>query len=240
MAVGATKPCVHREADMRSEDGNYLGGRLNRRGFLAGSSALAAGALLPLPAWSQKVDSIHDLRGDVRVNGQRIGRDAVIRAGDHVVTTSSGYVVFVVGQDAFMLRERSELRMEPAAGQTFLVQGLRLLTGALGAVFGRRPGAGARIFAPTVTAGIRGTGCYLETRGEGTYFCTCYGSIELASSVVAADRVTLTTTRHDSPRLVLTQARDGSSFAPAAFETHTDAEMDMLEKCVGRRAPWAR
>jgi hypothetical protein len=44
--------------------------------------------------------------------------------------------------------------------------------------------------------------------------------------------------RHDSPRLILNQARDGKLFAPATFETHTDAEMDMLEKCVERRAPW--
>ena len=40
-------------------------------------------------------------------------------------------------------------------------------------------------------------------------------------------------------RHVLHQPRDGALILPAAMETHTDAEMDMLEKCVGRRAPWA-
>ncbi len=208
----------------------------NRRNFLLGT----AGLFLALPARAQRVDSIHDLRGDVRVNGRRIDRDAVIRPGDEIVTTANGYVVFVVGQDAFMLRERSELRLEASPGQPLLVQGLRLVTGALGAVFGRRPGAGARIHAPTVTAGIRGTGCYLETRGEGTYFCTCYGTIELAATANERDRETATTTRHNNPRLVLSQPRDGQLFAPAPFETHTDAEMNMLEKCVNRRAPWVQ
>lgn len=210
---------------------------MKRRKFLLGS---AAGLLLPLSAAAQKVDSIHDLRGEVRVNGQRIGRDAVIRAGDHIVTTADGYVVFVVGQDAFMLRERSELRLEANPAQPFFATGLRLLTGALGAVFGRRGGSAARIVAPTVTAGVRGTGCYLETRAEGTYFCTCYGTIDLAASANERDRETLTATRHNNPRMVYSQPKEGQLFAPAEFSTHTDAEMDMLEKCVGRRAPWVK
>ena len=225
---------------MKAGKGNYVGAGLGRRGFLGGAAAVAAGLFLPLEGRAQQAGSVHELRGDVRVNGQRIDGSAVIRAGDEIVTTSNGYLVFVLGKDAFMLRERSELRLEPAPGEAFLVQGLRLVTGALGAVFGRRAGAGARIFAPTVTAGIRGTGCYLETRGEGTYFCTCYGTIELAANANERDRETVTTTRHNNPRLVLNQPRDNQLFVPAAFETHTDAEMDMLEKCVERRAPWIR
>ena len=201
--------------------------------------ALATGLLVPLSAHSEE-SSIHDLRGDVRVNGKPIDKSAVIRAGDTVVTTSSGYVVFVVGQDAFMLRERGELRLEPNSSESRLVVGLRLVTGALGAVFGKRASGAAKIVAPTVTAGIRGTGVYLETRGEGTYFCTCYGTVDLEATANARDRETMTATRHNNPRMILSQPRDGQVFAPAAFETHTDAEMDMLEKCVNRRAPWAR
>ncbi|MBK8062896.1 MAG: hypothetical protein IPK29_01505 [Betaproteobacteria bacterium] len=218
----------------------YLGNRLarrgtDRRGFLCGAGALAAGLLLPLPA---RAEGIHQLRGDVRVNGQRIDNSAKIKAGDHVVTTATGFVVFAIGRDAFMLRERSELRLDANAGNPLLIDGLRLLTGALGAVFGKRAIGGARIIAPTVTAGIRGTGVYLETRGEGTYFCTCYGTVALAANANERDRETVTTTRHNNPRLILNTPRDGQLFVPAAFETHTDAEMDMLEKCVDRRAPW--
>jgi hypothetical protein len=216
----------------------YLRFALGRRDFLSGSAALAAGALLPLPAAAQSGGGIDTLRGDVRVNGKAIGADALIRAGDHVVTGATGYVVFKLGRDAFMLRERSELRLEPSA-EPFFVTGLRLLTGALGAVFGRRGGAAARILTPTVTAGIRGTGCYTEARGDGTYFCTCYGTIEMASSVNPRERITVTTRHHDAPSLFLHRPRNGSLIQPVGMETHTDAEMDMLEKCVGRRAPWA-
>lgn len=210
--------------------------RYARRGFLCGSAALAAGTLLPLPLAAQ-ADPIHDLRGDVRVNGRRLARGTAIRAGDQVVTGADGYVVFAVGADAFLLRERSELRLDPNADSLF-VTGLRLLTGALGAVFGRRSGAGARIVTPTVTAGIRGTGCYTEARGDGTYFCTCYGTIDLASTVNPRERISVTARHHDAPGLFLHQPRDGALILPAAMETHTDAEIDALERAVGRRAPW--
>jgi len=215
----------------------YLGAVLGRRGFLSGSAALAAGTLLPLPAFAQAGARIDTLRGEVRVNGKRIGADGAIRPGDHVATLADGYVVFAIGADAFMLRERSELRLDPSP-ETLLVTGLRILTGALGAVFGKRRSGDVRIVAPTVTAGIRGTGCYVEARGDGTYFCTCYGTIAMASSVNPRERVTATTRHHDSPQLFLHQPRDGSLIAPAGMQTHTDAELEMLEKCVGRRAPW--
>lgn len=216
----------------------YLGHALDRRRFLGLGAAAAAGLLAAPFAAAQRRDSIHDLRGTVRVNGQAIDRAAVIRPGDTVLTTSDGYVVFTIGDDAFMLRERSELRIESAAGDAF-VGALRLVTGALGAAFGRRSRGTVRIVAPTVTAGIRGTACYLETRGEGTYFCTCHGRIELdAAATAGTTPMMVSTRRHDSPYMVLAQPREGTVYQPASFETHTDDEIDMLERCVDRRAPW--
>lgn len=217
----------------------HIGAGMDRRGFLAGSAAALAGLLLPLSGEAQAT-SIHDLRGEVLVNGKPIDKNAVIRAGDTVLTTSSGYVVFVVGTDAFMLRERSEMRLEPNPVASAFISGLRLVTGALGAVFGRRQAGKVNIVAPTVTAGIRGTGVYMETRGEGTYFCSCFGTVDLQANANASDRETIEATRHNNPRMILAQPKDGQLFLPAAFQTHTDAEMDMLEKCVGRRAPWVK
>lgn len=208
-----------------------------RRGFLSGSAALAAGALLPLAAAAQ-ADGIRELRGEVRVNGRPIDRGAQIRAGDQVATGADGYVVFAVGLDAFMLRSRSELRLDPNPDSP-LVTGLRLLTGALGAVFGRRSGAGARIVTPTVTAGIRGTACYTEASGDSTYFCTCYGTVDMVSNLNPRERISATTRHHDAPSLFLRQPREGALILPAAMETHTDADIDALERAVGRRAPWA-
>ncbi len=42
--------------------------------------------------------------------------------------------------------------------------------------------------------------------------------------------------RHE-PRLVASHPAGGTRFAAAPFETHTDEEMDILQKCVGRRSP---
>lgn len=222
-----------------TESTPYLGARFGRREFLGGTAAALAGLWLPLSARAQQ-SSIHDLRGEVMVNGKRIDKAAVIRAGDTVATTSNGYVVFVVGADAFMLRERSELRLESNPVLGTFISGLRLLTGALGAVFGKRNAGKVNIVAATVTAGIRGTGVYMETRGEGTYFCSCYGSVDLQANANPNDRESIEATRHNNPRMILAQPKDGQLFLPAAFQTHTDAEMDMLEKCVGRRAPWVK
>ncbi len=217
---------------MRRDDddhGPYLGARLTRRHFLRAAAAGASGVLVPLEAFGAP-DQVHDLRGHVTINGRPATYKSDILPGDRIVTGSDGHFVFVMGQDAFMVRSRSELAIERYEEQGLL----RLLTGALGAVFGR--GRRRQIVAANVTAGIRGTGVYMETRGDGTYFCTCWGEVELASSEDPKDREVIASSRH-VPRLVATQARDGTRFRAAPFETHTDEEMDILQKCVGRRSP---
>ena len=201
-------------------------------------TAEAAGGLaiaLPTVATAQKSE-IHDLRGSVKVNGKPIDRKALIVAGDLVETGSDGYIVFVIGDDAFMLRSRSELRIEKAQ-DSLAVSALRLLTGALGAVF--KAGAARSIKVMNVTAGIRGTGVYMETRAQGTYFCTCFGKVELNVDGAPNDREWVEA-QHHTPRWILAQPKDGALFQSAAVETHTDEEMDILEKCVGRRAPWVK
>jgi len=218
--------------------GTYLGSALRRREFLAGTAALAALALVPLPAGAQAAARIHRLSGEVRVNGRRVDDRGRIGPGDVVTTLADGYVLFSVGEDAFLVKPGSELRLEPSP-EPLLVTGLRLLTGALGAVFGRRKTGEVRVVTPTVTAGIRGTGCYVEARGESTYFCTCFGTIAFASTVNPRERVTATTTHHNAPQLFLRTPRQGSVIAPTGMETHTDADLEVLAQAVGRRPPWA-
>ncbi|HYC35731.1 MAG TPA: hypothetical protein VEC19_04870 [Usitatibacter sp.] len=209
--------------------GPYLGERLSRRRFLRVAAAGASGLLLPLEAFGD--DQVHDLRGRVSINGVPATTKSAVRPGDRIVTGSDGHFVFVMAKsDAVMVRSRSELVIERYEEQGLL----RLVTGAIGAVFAR--GRPRRILAANVTAGIRGTGVYLETRGDGTYFCTCWGVVELASAQDPREREVITSTRH-VPRLVSLQPRDGSRFLPAPFETHTDEEMDILMKCVGLRSP---
>jgi hypothetical protein len=212
---------------------------MKKRSFLYGSAALAAATLLPLRAVAQRPGRIDTLRGEVLVNGRRIGADAVIRAGDRVATGADGFVAFVLGRDAFMLRSNGELHVDPGS-ESFFVTGLRLLTGALGAVFGRRTGAGVKIVAPTVTAGIRGTGCYVEARGDSTYFCTCYGTIDMASVANPRERITATCRHHDAPSLFLSRPQNGALILPAAMETHSDGEMERLAHAAGLRTAWEK
>lgn len=216
---------------MRKDDGDgpYLGARLARRHFIRAAAAGAAGLLVPLEALAEP-DQVHDLKGKVSINNRPATWKSDVLPGDRITTGSDGHFVFVMGQDAFMVRSRSEIVIERHGDDGLL----RLLTGALGAVFGR--GRRRQIVAANVTAGIRGTGVYLETRGDGTYFCTCWGEVDLASSEDPKDRELVTATRH-VPRLVAYKPRDGSRFSAAPFETHTDEEMDILQKCVGRRSP---
>ncbi len=212
---------------------------VRRRGFLQGVAGVVAGAAAPA-LWAQRqTRSIRQLSGLVRVNGERVNDRAVIRTGDLVTTGSDGKVVFVVGSDAFFLREGSGLQIEKSPMGDFTVSALRMLTGAVGAVFGKRSGSQVAIATPTVTAGIRGTGCYMQSQGEGTYFCTCYGTIELTGMKDQATQKALIAASHHQPKMVLNEPRDGQWIVDADVGvTHTDAEMDMLERAVGRRAPW--
>lgn len=227
---------------MRSSlSAEYLGCVLRaapaRRSFLRNAAVGVTGLMLP---WTLHAAEwpIHDLRGSVKINGKPAAADSIIYPGDTVSTGSDGYIVFVVGSSAFMLRSRSELVVEKpkedAFGAAFGI--LRLVTGALGATFLR--GTPARLTTANATIGIRGTGVYLETRGNGSYFCTCWGTTEIGVNDAPVQRETVTATHHNPRMIGYKPAADGNYFVPAPFETHTDQEMDILEKCVGRRAPW--
>ena len=214
-----------------------------RRRFLLGGAALAvglaAGAASP-PLWAQNKGSpsVRSLRGLVRVNGERATNSIFIKAGDTVATGADGRISFVMGGDAFFLRENAELRIEPAPMVDGILTSLRMLTGALDAVFGRRSSGQVSLHTPTVTAGIRGTGCYTEVRDEGVYFCTCFGAIDL-NSQNGGQRELVVSSHHDA-RQIMREPRDGRTIAMSTFGQHTDSEMDALERLVGRRAPWVR
>ncbi len=190
------------------------------------------------PAIERAFDGIHYLRGQVRVNGERINARASIKPGDTLSTGADGQLWFAIGTDAFFLRQRTELVVSPQASNAAVVGALRLITGAVGSVFGKRARSELRLTTPTATIGIRGTGTYVETRGEGVYCCTCHGEVELTSAKTSASQI-VKATRH-TPYLCPFEPKDGQWMVKAAFETHSDEEMEALEKCVGRIAPWAK
>lgn len=170
--------------------------------------------------------------GNVRINGQPAALGAPVRPGDVVTTGSNAYTMFVVGRDAYLMRENSRVEL---AGSSLLVGSLRLLTGKLLGVFGRRD-ARLELSTHTATIGIRGTGGYLEADPDRTYFCLCYGVADLMPVAQPQMREVYSSVHHEAPRYVY---RDGSSsmMETAPLVNHTDAELVLLESLAGRTPP---
>jgi hypothetical protein len=201
---------------------------MDRRHFVKNSAILGAGALLPLGAAAQApYGTVHELTGRVMLNGRPLGRNSIIQPGQTVTTGSDGHIWFTVAGDSFFLRPNTELRLSPSVRDS-IIQGLRLVTGALGATF--RRGGPRSLVASTVTIGIRGTGVFVETNDETTYICTCFGAIELdAGGEPAAVRAT-----HHAARRI---GRDGR-IVGAPMQNHTDEELSRLERLAGRPYPF--
>lgn len=204
-----------------------------RRDFLRAAAA-SVGTLLPLPALAQAQPVvIRALTGEVLVNGRRVDPASRLAVGDTVYTLRGAALSFTIGTDAFFLREQTEVRLEPNRARETAINALRILTGALGATFGR--GAQRNLIARTVTIGIRGTGVYVETGTEETYACTCFGSTELATGdAKMMERIPLSSVNHVARRI----ARGSSQAVAAPFERHTNAEIATLEALVGRPNPF--
>jgi hypothetical protein len=203
---------------------------LHRRRFLTASAALGAAVLIP---GSVHAADVREIAGSVKVNGKPATRKTRVRPGDVVETGPKSKVVFVIGQDAFLLREQSRLNLDKSkAGKEAVISGLRLLTGALLAVFGKGP---RTIETATATAGIRGTGVYIEASPTETYFCTCYGEVELRDKARTVRK--LVVSGYHTPNMIYAQMVGGKMMAPAEVKDHTDDELVMLDKLVGRTSP---
>lgn len=194
-----------------------------------------------LASWFGKVPrkipdgrSIFDFKGEVLINGNAVTSETLVRAGDTVSTGDNGYVVLAVGDTALALRGGSRLQI---SGRDLLVGGLRLLSGGMLAVFGKRKDTLA-LRTPTATIGIRGTGVYTEVDAEKTYFCTCYGTTDIASASDPADKVSVTTRHHEAGKYILTNPEKNTRVIPAPFKNHTDIELMTLEALVGREVPF--
>lgn len=171
--------------------------------------------------------SIYSLQGALLVNGKPASTETLIQNSDLLKTGAGSQAIFVVGHDAFILRENSELQLSPEGG---LVNGLRLVTGALLSVFGK---SRHQIQTPTSTIGIRGTGVYVEAQPDLSYVCTCYGITEISAQGGAVE--TVESRHHDAPKYVT----DKGEILPAGFVNHTDEELMLIETLVGRTPPFA-
>lgn len=204
-----------------------------RRSFLQGAAAWTAmggfGA-----AQAQQRSNVVELVGDATLNDARMRPQSYVQTGDRIATGPGSSVVFVIGNSAFQVRQNSRLTVERGATLN-AVSVLRLLTGGVASVWGR--GTSRQIVTPTLTAGIRGTGVYTEVlpeQGFRSYFCNCYGVVEMVSG---PDRVQSRAQYHQS-FWAEAQARDGRFLTPAKPLNHTDQELEFLARLVNQRTAW--
>ncbi len=202
------------------------GGVVLALGMALARRALAAGSVRP---------GVARVKGEARINGQPALQGMEVKPGDVITTGPGAEMVFVIGRDAYLARANSRIELSGDAAR-LIVQGLRLVTGAMLSVF--QPGQPKRVQTSTATIGIRGTGLYVEVEPMRTYACLCYGEAELVPVDDPKAAEVVRTTRHDQPRYIYAKGIMPSMMEKAPVVNHTDAELILLEGLVGRVVPF--
>lgn len=185
-------------------------------------------------ALAQNRSNVVQLVGDAMVNGNRLSPQQPIQTGDEIITGPKSTLIFVIGNSSFHVRQDSRLTVERGATLN-AVSVLRLLTGAVASVWGK--GSNRQIVTPTMTAGIRGTGVYTEifaNQGGRSYFCNCYGTVDMASG---NDKTTSVSEYHQAYWGEVSP-KNGRSLTPAKAINHTDQELEYLARLANQRTAW--
>jgi hypothetical protein len=207
-----------------------------RRRLLGGMAALG------LSAWSGRAlaamdvaapGMLHQMSGEVSINGVAAMVGAVVKPGDKVATAAGAQAVFTVGDDGFLLRPDGAVTIRdvgrnPETGRP--VRDVVLESGRVLSVFGPKQ---ITLKTPLANVGIRGTAAYMECDGSSMNICVCYGHavMEPIGAPQLAEEVR--TRHHDAPRLIH-RGPNGPVMEPYGVKNHTDEELVMLEALVGR------
>ena len=176
--------------------------------------------------------SVYQVRGPALINGEAATRDSTVFADSVIETGSRAEFIFVVGTDAFLVRENSRIEFQGEGG---LVSAFQVVTGAILSVFGRGE---KNIQVTNGTIGIRGTGIYLESEPDQAYVCTCYGRVQIAIADDPGITETIVSRHHDDPRYLLGPGAE-QRIVPAPFINHDDLELMLIESLVGRTPPFS-
>lgn len=140
---------------------------------------------------------------------------------------------FKIGNDAFLLRPNSKISLQHDGVFT---QMLSLLGGGVMAVFG---GGQKIVHTKTFTAGIRGTGVYLqEYADDAIYSCLCYGKADYKHPSSQEVFLSLECIHHDKPIQILKSSMGKIEFRDFREHNHNDDELRALEKMCGREVPF--
>lgn len=190
----------------------------------------AAGVGLMLPGTLQ-ANSIQQSSGKVFVNQRFAGVGTPVSPDDVITVSHGGSASLTINQDAYLLRGGTTMQLE--SDENALVTSLRLLTGAVMGVFAKGK---KTIHTRTATIGVRGTGLYLDTAPEKTYFCTCYGETELM--VPGVKNQTFTATHHNAVMIHTPPSGENRIEKMTALMYHTDDELRAMESLQGRKVPF--
>ncbi len=229
---------------------------------LPGANAWAASIFGSRPKQLPPGQSIYRISGQATVNGKEATMETRIYPGDTVQTAKDSELIFAVDTHAMILRSDSHLVIETEQKKTepintekkkpeakrpeeksiaeitpvsLLITGLRILTGKLLTVSRHST---MRVGTATATIGIRGTGFYVESDPELTYFCTCYGTTDVAASADPESKTTVVSYHHDRPLYIVKDQGQGNNIRNAPFVNHTDQELALIEALVGRTPPF--
>ncbi len=117
------------------------------------------------------VPGVQEFEGDFRLNGIPARRGQLVNPGDIATTGPNSNAVIIIGQHAFMLRANSRVEFHHFEEEGTVSGVLSVVTGAMLSVFGKT--GNTTISTPVANVGIRGTGCYVDSRLERTYACVC-------------------------------------------------------------------
>lgn len=179
------------------------------------------------------------LEGDVRINGIPATMGSPVKSGDSIITGGDGKAIVVMHRSVYLLRENTRLTLsvEPdKSAKEKIVSKLMLFSGKVLSVFGRGK---RRLETKTAVIGVRGTAVYMESDPVKSYICTCYGRAEIISRYNPKIREKVRTIYHESPRFVFGPGAEDIIVKAPVFN-HTDTELIMLEKLVGRIPPFMR
>jgi len=151
-----------------------------------------------------------------------------------VIESDKEEAKFKIGKDAFLLRPNSKIELSHDGTFT---KALTLLGGGVMGVFG---GGEKTIETKTFTAGIRGTGIYLqEYANDVVYSCLCYGRGDYRYNDSREVLFSLDSIHHDKP-VQIVQAKNGKLEYKVnrTMNNHNDDELRDLEKMCQREVPF--
>ena len=207
-----------------------------RRDTLKAAAAWVAMGGLPA-ALAQQRSNIVELTGDALVNGTRLLPGHTLQTGDQIQTGPGSSLVFALGNASFRVRQNTMITVERGATLS-IVSLLRIVTGGVVSVWSKgNYGNNRAIITPTLTAGIRGTGVYTEVlpqQNNRTYFCNCYGRVDLDAGGSKAQ----SQSDYHQSFWADAEEKNGSRLSPAKFLDHTDEELEFLARLIRQQTYW--